>query len=283
MKKFRYTEIFYSIQGEGKYVGTPSVFLRLFGCNFKCQGFGMPQSKQSNEYLNINPKKYTDLKNMPLVTTGCDSYASWDPRCKHLTRQGTIDEIVDILINATPNGKWLQDDGQEIHLVITGGEPLLGWQKLYPELFNHNKMKDLKNVTFETNGTQLLHSNFKDYLTNKKDLQITWSCSPKLSISGERWDAAIKPKVVLDYYSIHNSNLYFKFVVSNEMDFREVGRAFKEYQASGIAAPIYCMPCGGLEAEYLANAKKVAELSLKHGYKYSPRLHTDLFSNNWGT
>ena len=65
MSKFRYLEIFYSVQGEGIHVGTPSVFLRMFGCNFKCQGFGMPRGELSNEYLNVDIKKYTDLKEAP--------------------------------------------------------------------------------------------------------------------------------------------------------------------------------------------------------------------------
>ena len=30
MSKLRHSEIFYSIQGEGRFVGVPSVFLRLF-------------------------------------------------------------------------------------------------------------------------------------------------------------------------------------------------------------------------------------------------------------
>ena len=39
--KLKISEIFYSAQGEGRFVGVPSVFLRTFGCNFTCGGFGM--------------------------------------------------------------------------------------------------------------------------------------------------------------------------------------------------------------------------------------------------
>ena len=45
MTKLRYSEMFYSIQGEGRWVGIPSVFLRLFGCNFECAGFGQERGK----------------------------------------------------------------------------------------------------------------------------------------------------------------------------------------------------------------------------------------------
>ena len=43
--KLRYSEAFYSVQGEGKYVGVPSVFLRTFGCNFRCTNFGVKTDK----------------------------------------------------------------------------------------------------------------------------------------------------------------------------------------------------------------------------------------------
>ena len=36
MRKLKIAEIFYSLQGEGKWAGVPSVFLRTFGCNFQC-------------------------------------------------------------------------------------------------------------------------------------------------------------------------------------------------------------------------------------------------------
>jgi len=49
MSKIKIAELFYSIQGEGRYMGVPSVFLRTFGCNFKCAGFGMLKGTLSGE------------------------------------------------------------------------------------------------------------------------------------------------------------------------------------------------------------------------------------------
>ena len=48
-KKYYYSEIFYSIQGEGRFAGVPSVFLRTFGCNFQCRGFGMARGERTTE------------------------------------------------------------------------------------------------------------------------------------------------------------------------------------------------------------------------------------------
>jgi len=56
--KLRYSEAFYSVQGEGKYVGVPSVFLRTFGCNFRCMNFGLGRSEPSRAEKHAKGERY---------------------------------------------------------------------------------------------------------------------------------------------------------------------------------------------------------------------------------
>lgn len=289
--QLRYSEAFYSVQGEGKYVGVPSVFLRTFGCNFRCRNFGLPKGTETGRYnpeveqlikdgVHLTTKRFEDL---PIIHTGCDTYASIYPEFKHLVHDADIDEVVEHLLSLTPNGKWTQDNGQDIHLILTGGEPLLAWQRLYIELFEHPKMRDLKNVTFETNTTQHLHEEFKEYLNDTAKFKVTWSCSPKLSVSGESWTSAIKPDIAFEYSSIRNSVLYLKFVVATSDDFTEVARAVEEYRDAGVDCPVYLMPLGGRSEEYTLNVQEVAEFAMQEGWRFTPRLHISLFGNEWGT
>jgi len=282
MSKIKIAELFYSIQGEGRYMGVPSVFLRTFGCNFKCAGFGMPKGELSEEYLKIDPTQYSKYEELPLVSTGCDSYASWDPAFKHLSPMLTIDAIADRITEILPFNTW-----QDEHLVITGGEPLLGWQRAYPDLLSHPKMAGLKEITFETNGTQQLTKEFKDYLVQWQmpDLEfnreVTFSVSAKLSCSGEHPDEAIKPEVVCEYEEVGYT--YLKFVIATEDDAEEALEAADIYRAAGFRGPIYLMPVGGVESVYALNNRRVAELAMKHGLRYSDRLQVPLFKNEWGT
>ena len=282
MRKIKVAELFYSIQGEGRYMGVPSVFLRTFGCNFKCQGFGMPRGELSNEANNINPDDYTEYKSLPLVTTGCDSYASWDPRFKHLSPLLSTGSIANAIVDTLPYKKWENE-----HLVITGGEPLLGWQRAYPELLEHHKMAALKEITFETNGTQPLSDEFYDYLDNQwldnirtRD-QLTFSVSAKLTGSGERREEAIQPDIVAQYEQLGYT--YLKFVVSTEDDVKEVLEVKELYRDAGFEGPVYIMPVGGVESVYSLNNKAVALLAMKYGLRYSDRLQVPLFKNEWGT
>ena len=297
--KLRYSEAFYSVQGEGRFVGVPSVFLRTFGCNFRCLNFGLDRSepmrdeKQKNgiirnqevqDLIDNNVHKDTkEFNDLPIIHTGCDTYASIYPEFKHYNMLKGVDEVVEHLCSLTPNGKWVQDNGQDVHLIMTGGEPLLAWQRLYVELFEHPRMKDLKNVTFETNTTQLLHTDFKNYLQDQDRFEITWSCSPKLSVSGERWETAIKPEVAVDYADVGGSIMYLKFVVADRTDIEEAGRAVEEYKAAGIHCPVYLMPLGGRSEEYNLNVQEVANICMEKGWRFTPRLHISLFGNAWGT
>jgi 7-carboxy-7-deazaguanine synthase len=284
MSKIKVSELFYSIQGEGRYTGVPSVFLRTFGCNFTCDGFGMPRGGKSVERIQValthEETPYKNYKDLPLVSTGCDSYASWDPAFKELSPVLTSDAIANRIMEILPHGEWRDE-----HLVITGGEPLIGWQKQYPDLLNHPKMQGLKEITFETNGTQKLDSKLKEYLSNWEmnppDREITFSVSAKLPCSGEKWDDAIKPKVVCEYEQYGTS--YLKFVIATEQDFADAERAIKEYRGAGFTGHVYLMPVGGVESIYSMNNKNVAMLAMKHGLRYSDRLQVPLFKNEWGT
>jgi organic radical activating enzyme len=282
--KIKVSEIFYSAQGEGRFVGVPSIFLRTFGCNFKCEGFGCAPGVKSTEADEVAKQVhlYKDFNSLPLVNTGCDSYASWHPAFKDLSPAYSTDDIVKKMLALTPNNKWVQNNGNDVHLVITGGEPLLGWQKGYEEILAHPDMQDIKNVTFETNGTQWLHDKFKAFLEEWyfSDKEITFSVSAKLSASGEKWEDAIKPDIVVDYQTW--GNVYLKFVVETEDHFTEVDRAVKEYRDAGFSGVVYVMPQGGVVAPYAANRVRVADWAVSKGYYYSPRLHVDLWGNGWG-
>lgn len=282
MSQIKVSELFYSIQGEGKYMGVPSIFLRTFGCNFECNGFGMPKGESSNErnYIASDIAKYRDYKDLPLVHTGCDSYASWDPRFKKLSPKMSITDIAKKIVSLLPFKEW-----QNEHLVITGGEPLLGWQREYPLLLNLIEMASLKDITFETNGTQELHEEFYDYLAwwniKRGGNSLTFSVSPKLSVSGEKRELAIKPSVVCDYETVGDT--YLKFVVATEEDVEEALEVIQIYRKEGFRGHVYLMPVGGVESVYSLNNRRVAELAMKNGLRYSDRLQVNLWKNDWGT
>ena len=151
------------------------------------------------------------------------------------------------------------------------------------ELFQHPRMQDLKNVTFETNTTQHLYDELFDYFNNNDNLKVTFSCSPKLSVSGESWDDAIKPNNAYEYNILDASDVYLKFVVSNRNDVDEVTRAVQQYRDAGLECPVYLMPLGGRSEEYTLNVKEVAEACMERGWRFTPRLHISLFGNAWGT
>lgn len=282
MSKIKVAELFYSIQGEGRYMGVPSVFLRTFGCNFQCGGFGMPKGELTTEVEPIaqKAKEFKTYGDLPLVSTGCDSYASWHPSFKHLSPVLTVDAIADRISAILPFGHW-----EDEHLVITGGEPLLGWQRAYPALLSHPSMYALKELTFETNGTQELSPEFLEYLhqwTGDRGYSaLTFSVSAKLSCSGEARSEAIRPEIVNQYESVGYT--YLKFVVATEEDAEEALATAAVYRKAGFQGPIYLMPVGGVESVYTMNSKNVALLAMKNGLRYSDRLQVPLFKNEWGT
>jgi hypothetical protein len=150
-------------------------------------------------------------------------------------------------------------------------------------MLEHSALAGLKHVTFETNGTQLLSPRLREVLLTR-NFEVTWSVSPKLSLSGESWDAAIRPQVLNSYQDLRGSFLALKFVVEVEEDVEEAERAILQYRQAGVLpAALYVMPVGGSAETYAANRASVGAWAVKRGWSFSPRLHVDLFGNRYGT
>ena len=291
MEKIKIAELFYSIQGEGRYMGVPSVFMRTFGCNFRCKKFGRPRDE---EIEGANPEvaeimkrvdQFKSYNELPLVSTGCDTYAAIYPEFKDLSPYRSPEEIVTDIMAMLPYRQWRDE-----HLVITGGEPLLAWQQIYPVLLSRPEMLRLKEITFETNGTQLLYPEFRHFLLNwtlnptfgrRGPNALTFSVSAKLSCSGESREDAIRPDVIMQYQEVGHT--YLKFVIAQEKDAEEALEVLEIYRREGFTGDVYLMPVGGVESVYSLNNRRVAELAMQHGLRYSDRLQVPLFKNEWGT
>ncbi len=266
----RVSEVFLSLQGEGLRVGHPSLFVRLFGCNFRCPGFGMPKGQKSTEPDEIAERinEFKTYQDLPLAKTGCDSYPSWHPKFAKFSP-----DIEPALLGEWINRELDGLDRSKVDLVITGGEPLMKCHQVeMVECDNIGLFNNFNTVTFETNCTQPLIDSFKCHFYN-----AIFSCSPKLSCSGVDHTKAIRPEVFSDY--LDTGRVYLKFVVGGEEDLAEVKEILGEFGNPDV--PVFLMPEGGTEERYNENMKRVADICLREGFIFSPRLHVSLYGNTW--
>jgi len=224
--RLKISEIFYSLQGEGALIGTPSVFVRTSGCNLRC--------------------------------TWCDTpYTSWTPEGVERSLDSIVEEV---------NGYSAE------HVVITGGEPMLAPEiaELTHRLHQH--------VTIETAGTidTPVHC----------DLM---SISPKLANStplardGGRWAPQherlrYQPEILKRLIQLYSYQL--KFVVVDSADLAEVRAIVDEI---GAARSRVVLMAEGVDASVLAERGRwLAEAVKREGYRFTPRLHVDLWGNRRG-
>jgi hypothetical protein len=99
--------------------------------------------------------------------------------------------------------------------------------------------------------------------------------------NSEKWEEAICPEIVAQYQDVGHT--YLKFVVATEEDAEEAMEAIELYKSTGFKGSVYLMPVGGIESVYAMNNRKVAEMAMKNGLRYSDRLQVPLFKNEWGT
>lgn len=292
MAKFEWSEIFLSIEGEAKYSGHPTAYIRFTKCNFKCRGFNNPNDERDdNGYapLSFNPGEFTSLSQLTPITMGCDSQYAVNSTFKHLWHKGDENELADAVMKVVPHGQWIHpDSGIPTILSLTGGEPTLR-AKTIPTLLATPQFRCLRHLLIETNAAVPLKQDFiealNEWVAEKPSRIITWSNSPKLSISGEDWNNAIRPEVAVMQNKVNNSEQYFKFVCDpDERDFDEVEKAMKEYWQGGVPrkSNVYIMPMACTEEQQENIAADVAEMCLDRGLIYCHRVHNSVFANAIG-
>ena len=268
-----YSEIFRSIQGEGVYTGVPTVWLRLFGCNLECNGFGQKDPTDPDTY--ILPYKDIDLiditvpEQLPVFKYGCDSSYSWSKKFAKLQRKGNPKEVADELYQLMYDNRT--------HVAFTGGEPMMkAGQKNIVKVIEHlkdnftvdNHRGYLTDVTFETNGTRPIIDELRLQIKNDiiaHNTEYFFSVSPKIwSTSGEK--DRICPDIVKGYQDAHHffpfkSSGQLKFVCNgSEQSWDEIEDAVASFRHSGVRYPIWIMPVGATEeSQNKDHVAKIAE------------------------
>jgi 7-carboxy-7-deazaguanine synthase len=236
-------ELFYSLQGEGSLLGVPSYFVRTSGCNLRC--------------------------------TWCDTpYASWQPEGQMMT----VEEIFAALEKLDPAHAAR-------HLVITGGEPML--QKDLVALTQAARARGW-HITIETAGTIApLPGLFCDLVSLSPKLA---HATPTADQIAEGWverheKTRWQPTVLAAWIRAHAWQL--KYVITAESDLAELHQQLDvlrvEEKITVPAEQVFLMAEGTSTEVLRSRALWLAEVCKKYGYRYSPRLHVDLYGHQRGT
>lgn len=207
------------------------------------------------------PSVFVRTSGCNLRCVWCDTpYTSWTPE----GREMALDEI------GAAVGAF-----QCSHVVLTGGEPMILPQSV--ELTKLFRAAGL-HITIETAGTV--------YQDVECDLM---SISPKLRNStpmerdAGRWAASherlrYQPDTLKKLIGEYEYQL--KFVISSEGDLAELREMVAAIGASGKR--VMLMPEGVTHEAVKARGTWLAELCKQYGYRYSPRLHIDLWGDKRG-
>ena len=290
-----FTEVFYSIQGEGARTGRLTTWVRFFSCNLNCDGFGQvdptDQSTYVLPYQTIDAKSIKNYNDVPLFHTGCDTSHSWSAKFKHLAQRKTPREVADLVRNTIPGRSFCHiKSGQRIEHVFTGGEPLIQQEALVGIVDAWIEDGDYPRViTIETNGTKKLTDEFMIAVKRwnvDHDIHLYFSVSQKLfNVSGELPEKAFVPEVIQQYsdLSLFTSGYgQLKFVVNDNDDaWHELLSNVEVLRRLGVLWEVWIMPVG---ASYEAQTEssslgKITDRALQEGFNVTGRLHVILFGN----
>ena len=228
-------KLFYTLEGEGEYIGQPSVFMRMSMCNLTCKGFKSESSPH-----------------------GCDSFVSWSVKNKM-----SFEDI----FNLMEENQYVEHLQNRAIFKLTGGEPFIQQKGLlkFLDAF-YERYGFVPRIDFETNGTLIPDDRWV------KELGATFTVSPKLKSNGDPEEKTYKPEV-LRWHVNHNSG--FKFVVQSSEDIEEIwAKYIDDYEGINIPLQrVWFMPCCGSRKEHIERAPAIAEFAKHMHVNFSPRLH----------
>lgn len=293
-KKHVLSEIFLSIEGEAKYTGHPTIYIRYAGCNMKCAGFNNPDNLIGEDGYAPVPFDIiatSSISEIPIINMGCDSQYAVNPKFKHMWLTLNTEDLITELENQLPHNVWYHPitDHPTI-LSLTGGEPTLRWKSIV-ELLSNSRMNKVSHILIETNCSVPLNDVFIKFLTDwstSNNALVTWSNSPKLAVSGESREKAIRPDIALKQQAMIDhcyGDQYFKFVCDgSEECFNEVSEVMQMYYDAGIHknVPVYIMPACCTESQQQQVMQIVADKCIQKGYIYCHRVHNTVYENAIG-
>lgn len=239
-------EIFYTIQGEGKSIGRPSIFIRTSLCNLHCSWC---DTDYTWNWIGTPFKHEKDSE------PGYEKYSKADYMV-----QLSIQEIAAEL--APINCR---------NVVLTGGEPLLQQAELTELMLLLRKADAGYRFEIETNGTIAPAKAFDDLVDQ-------YNVSPKLANSNN--PLKLREKADIYEYFSENPKAVFKFVVSNDEDLQEVLALISKYKIK--PGHIYLMPEGTSPEKLRAKQQWLIEACKQHNFNYTDRLHIHIYGNKRG-
>jgi len=249
-----------TVQGEGRLAGTPSLFIRLAGCNLRCIW------DKGNGDFSICDTPHSVFGNFLSVHYSVEKIVS--------TVKYNIENIT--------------------HIVITGGEPMLQAKPL-SVLCSRLKREFGVHITLETNGTV-----FDEELATHIDL---FSVSPKLSGTNPlpeklktfglketeihrshdtRRINIVNLQSLINLSKKHGKSIQLKFVVTKPSDSEEIKTDFLDKLDGWSKDDIFIMPLGATKEELRQFTPVALEMAVRNGWRFSPRMHIELFDENKG-
>ena len=185
----------------------------------------------------------------------CDTIETWMQRTKK--------EYDDILYG----DDFIESLRMGAHLVVTGGEPTLQEHALADFLeYARREVPELY-VELETNGTRAPGA--------LATLVDQFNCSPKLANSGMPRERRFFPDVIRELNAL---NSIFKFVVSDDRDLESLN----EYLPLVDHDKVFLMPAGETQELLAQSEQRVVALCKQFLFRYSGRLHINIWDKKTG-